>query len=103
MDFLYILHLLFLLTTLSVPLWCLRYLKWGVYIPFLTATIWVIFEGCPITFLQTNLNGDTFVRNLLVNISPNITNQQSDHIIFFIYMLITIVGFIRLCPKLIPF
>lgn len=97
MDFLYTMHLLFLLMTLSIPFWSKKYLQWGVYIPFFTAMIWVIFDGCPITNIQTNLQGDTFVRNLLANINSNITNQQADHIIFFIYLLITIVGFIRLC------
>jgi len=97
MDFLYTIHLLFLLITLSIPFWRKKYLQWGVYIPFLTAITWVIFDGCPITNIQTNLAGDTFVRNLLANINSNITNQQADHIIFFTYLLITIVGFIRLC------
>ena len=96
-DFLYFIHFLFLLFTLSIPFWRKKYLQYGVYIPFLTSIIWVRFEGCPSTNIQTNLNGDTFIRNLLSHITEKITNQQADHIIFFIYLLITIVGFKRLC------
>lgn len=97
MDFLYAIHFIFLFSILSIPFWKNKYLKWGVYIPFIVATSWVLFYGCPITHMQENLHGDTFVRNLLSYISPKITIQQADHIIFFLFMLVTISGFLRLC------
>lgn len=99
-DILYMFHFVFLMGIFTIPLWSIKYLRWGVYIPFIIATSWVVFYGCPITHIQKNLQGDTFVHNLLSHIDPTISVQQSDHIIFFLFMVITIVGFIRLCPSL---
>jgi hypothetical protein len=87
---------------LSIPLWNKKYLRWGIFIPIFISGSWVIFDGCVITNRQTNLRGDTFVRNLLSRFSKTIMNQQADHIIFFIFMLVTVIGFMRLCPKVNP-
>ncbi len=96
-DFLYITHAILLLCTLSIPFWPKKQLQWGVYIPFIIAASWVLFQGCFITNIQTNLTGDTFTHNLLSKIYPSITIPQTDNILYFTYLLITIVGFRRLC------
>lgn len=99
MDLLYALHLLIFLFICSIPLWKIKYLKIGVYIPLILSIIWVIFNGCPITKAQKNLD-DTFTKDLYKHIMPSITIKQSEHINAFILILITVIGFHRLCGKL---
>jgi hypothetical protein len=49
MDYVFILHLVFILFFLSIPFWKLKYLRYGIYAPILLASIWIIFDGCPLT------------------------------------------------------
>jgi hypothetical protein len=98
MDILFILHFTFIIFFLSIPTWPIRYLKYGVYAPILLATIWIIFNGCPLTHIQHEMIDDTqFSRVLLSYIYPTISDKTTDTINYYILLLITVIGFYRLC------
>jgi uncharacterized membrane protein YkvI len=98
MDFIFAIHLLLQVILLSIPLWSLNYLKYGVYIPLLISTIWLFFNGCPLTKVQS-IESNSFTFELLKNVFPDITTQYVDHIIIFAFLLITVVSFHRLCKS----
>lgn len=98
-DILFWLHLLFLIFFLSIPFWPIRYLRWGVYFPVILATIWIIFDGCPLTRIQYNLNDEYFSRILLQYINPNITKEATARFSYYILLVVTIIGMNRLCLK----
>lgn len=99
MDLLYILHVTFIAFFLSIPFWKLKYLKYGVYAPIILASIWIIFDGCPLTRIQEDLNDEYFSKVLLQNFIPNITRESTARASYYILLLVTVIGFIRLCPK----
>lgn len=99
MDLLYILHVTFIVFFLSIPFWKLKYLKYGVYAPIVLASIWIIFDGCPLTRIQEDLNDEYFSKVLLQNFIPDITRESTARASYYILLLVTVIGFIRLCPK----
>lgn len=99
MDLLYILHVTFIVFFLSIPFWKLKYLKYGVYAPIILASIWIIFDGCPLTRIQEDLNDEYFSKVLLQNLIPDITRESTARASYYILLLVTVIGFIRLCPK----
>ena len=101
MDIVYILHLTFIIFFLSIPFWSLKYLKYGVFIPLILATIWIIFKGCPLTKIQEDLNDEYFSKVLLQNFIPDITRETTARVSYYILLVVTVVGMIRLCPSLI--
>lgn len=92
MDVLYAVHLLILLVMISIPLWPPPYLKYGVYLPVILSATWVIFNGCPLTAIQSNIEGDNFTREIYSYIIPNISEKRADHVTTFILILITTLG-----------
>lgn len=96
MDTLYIIHLLLSLTLLTIPFWPLEYLQYGVYIPLIIATIWILFNGCPLTKIQTNLNSDNFTKEIFKYFIPSISTKYTEHINTFLLLLVTVVSFNRL-------
>ena len=103
MDILYWLHVVFVVFFLSIPLWSKKYLRFGIYAPIWLATIWILFDGCPLTKVQYNLNDEYFSRVLLERIVPKVTKESASRFSYYILLLVTLVGCIRLCPSLIPF
>lgn len=100
MDTLYILHLTFIIFFLSIPFWNLKYLRFGVFAPLVLATIWIIFKGCPLTQIQEDLNDEYFSKVLLQHFIPDITRETTARFSYYILLVVTVVGMIRLCPKL---
>ena len=100
MDLLYILHVTFIVFFLSIPFWKLKYLKYGVYAPIILASIWIIFDGCPLTRIQEDLNDEYFSKVLLQNFIPNITKETTARFSYFILLFVTVIGMLRLCPSL---
>ena len=96
MDVLYIIHLILTLLLFTIPFWPLNYLKYGVYIPLIISTIWVIFNGCPLTQIQTNLDSDNFTQEIFQYFIPDISSTFTEHINTFILILVTVIGFNRL-------
>lgn len=94
------LHLLFIIFFLSIPFWKIKYLRYGVYAPIILASVWIIFDGCPLTKIQTDLNDEYFSRILLRVFYPNISDKTTARISYYILLLVTVIGFTRLCPKL---
>lgn len=100
MDLLYALHLLFVVFFLSIPFWSKSYLIYGLYAPILLSTIWIIFDGCPLTRVQYNLNDEYFSRVLLEKFIPNVTKETASRVSYYILLAVTLIAAIRLCPKL---
>ena len=100
MDPIFLLHFLFIIFFLSIPFWKLNYLRYGVYAPITLASIWIIFNGCPLTQIQKDLNDEYFSRVLLRVFYPDISNEATVRISYYILLLVTLIGFIRLCPNL---
>ena len=99
MDLVFMLHLFFIIFFLSIPFWKIKYLRYGVYAPITLATIWIIFNGCPLTLIQKDLNDEYFSRVLLKVFYSNISDQTTVRISYYILLLVTMIGFIRLCPN----
>lgn len=102
-DSLFFLHLVFIIFFLSIPFWPIKYLTYGVFAPVILATIWVIFDGCPLTKIQKGLNDEYFARILLQPLFPNISKEQTTRFSYFLLLVVTVIGMIKLCPKLLPF
>jgi hypothetical protein len=99
MDAIFILHLIFILFFLSIPFWNITYLRYGIFAPILLASIWIIFNGCPLTQIQKDLNDEYFSRVLLRIFYPDISNETTVRISYYILLLVTIISYVRLCPK----
>jgi hypothetical protein len=97
MDILFLVHLIIIIFVLSIPFWSINYLRYGVYIPLILSITWILFDGCPITLVQKDLNDEYFSRVFLRYIKPNITNQETARISYFILLVITYIGMYRLC------
>jgi hypothetical protein len=99
MDLVFMLHLFFIIFFLSIPFWKIKYLRYGVYAPITLATIWIIFNGCPLTQIQKDLNDEYFSRVLLKVFYSDISDQTTVRISYYILLLVTMIGFIRLRPN----
>jgi hypothetical protein len=96
MDLLHALHLVIFGLLVSIPLWPIAYLRYGVYVPIVISIIWVIFNGCPLTKVQTNLSSNSFTKEVYKHFMPNISVNDAKHINTFALLFITVVGFYRL-------
>jgi hypothetical protein len=99
MDLLSILHFIFILFVLSIPTWPIKYLKYGVYTPIILATIWIIFNGCPITHVQhenQTISDKYFSKVLLKHIYPGISDETTLRIVHYVLLLVTVLGFYRI-------
>ena len=106
-DFFHKLHYLILLFIISIVFWPLKYLKYGIFIPWILNFIWLVFGNCPITVMHSSKNSNenekqpSFVHDILLKINPNISRGYSNIILYFIMMSITMIGVLRLkCVKL---
>ena len=102
-GFFYSLHYLILLTILSIPFWSLRYLKYGIYIPWILNLLWIIFGNCPITLVHGHNdentekeNSPSFTHEILAKINPNITREYTNIILNFTLITIVMIGMFRL-------
>lgn len=96
MDLLYAIHLCIVGLVLTIPIQPIRFLRYSVYVPLALSIVWIVFQGCPISKNQPDLNGDSFTTDIYSKIIPNITVQTAEHINTFALILITTVGFYRL-------
>jgi hypothetical protein len=97
MDILFIIHFTFTILFTSIPFWPIEFLKYGVYVPILLATIWIVFNGCPLTNIQNDrFNNEYFSQVLLRYFYPNISKETTVRIIYYILLLVTVIGFNRL-------
>jgi hypothetical protein len=98
MNIIFYLHLLLSLSLLSIPFWPINYLKFGVLIPTIIAFVWILFNGCPVSkFHKINNKNGSFSQDVLQFLNPNISYKQSEHITTFLFLLVTVLGFYRLC------
>lgn len=99
MDSLFWFHLVFVIVIVSIPFWSLSWLRYGIYIPLLLSTGWIIFDGCPLTRFDRALNDELFSQVLLKPFFPNIDKLQTTRVTHFILLVATFIGFMRLCRK----
>lgn len=94
---LYAIHLFIVAVIFSIPLWPLRLLKYGVFIPSALALVWLVFNGCPISFAQPELEGKSeFTYDVFKRVVPGITKQQTDHFLTAYLIIATLVSSMRL-------
>ena len=96
MDKLYVLHLIIMSGLFSIPVWPQYYLQYGVYIPLLLAASWIIFNGCPLTKVQTNIKSKSFTREIYDFVVPGISVKQAEHTNTFMLIGITLLACKRL-------
>ena len=98
MNWLYITHILVTVMILSIAFWPCRYLRHGVYLPLLISASWLLFDGCPLTIVsQSDTVRKTFTRDLLEHLFDiKLTEIQVGHLLTFLYLLVTVIGFHRL-------
>ena len=96
MDILFILHILLSFTLITIPFWQIDYLKFGVYIPLIISASWIIFNGCPLTKIQKNLNSNSFTKEIFKYFIPSVSTRSTENINTFILVLVTVIGFNRL-------
>ena len=99
MDLVWVLHISFIMFFLSIPVWPIKYLRYGVFAPVLLSTGWIIFDGCPLTRIQRDLNDEYFSKVLLQYLKPTITKEETARASYYILILVTTIGMIRLCPS----
>lgn len=96
MDELYVLHLTIMIVLFSIPAWPQYYLQYGVYLPLSLAASWIIFNGCPLTTVQTNIKSKSFTREIYDFIVPGISVKQAEHTNTFMLIGITLLACKRL-------
>ena len=106
-NFFHKLHYLILIFILSIVFWPLKYLKYGIFVPWILNFIWLIFGNCPITLMHSKKNNEnnennknerqpSFFHDILLKINPNISRGYSNIILYFIMMSITMISYLRL-------
>lgn len=95
-DFLFWFHLSFVVFFLSIPIWPRPYLRYGVYAPLALATIWILFEGCPLTNIDVRLNDEYFSQILLQPFVPDISKEATVRFTYYILLVVTVIGMKRL-------
>jgi hypothetical protein len=84
---------------MSIPWWAPKYAKYGIYAPTLLATIWIIFDGCPLTKFQSNLAVGKFSHAILNPIWPTISSEQATRVSYLTLLLITLGTAWNICPE----
>jgi hypothetical protein len=60
-----VLHLVFILFFVTLPLYPVKYMYIVRWIPIALLINWFIFEGCPLTIMDKNLNDEGFIEVLV--------------------------------------
>lgn len=96
MTYLFFTHLIILFIVVSIPFWPINALEYGLYIPTILTLMWVLFGDCPLSRMQSELEGRPFEHVLMQKIFPDITDDQVDHLATFTMAAITLIAAIRL-------
>jgi hypothetical protein len=96
MSFLFFIHLVILVAIVSVPVWPKNYLAYGLFLPTIMTMLWVLCGDCPLTQMQSDLDGQTFEQVVMRSIFDDITDKQIYHLSAFAMSAITLVAAIRL-------
>ena len=60
-----IFHWSFIVFFVSIPLWNLRYLRYGRFLPLLIITLWFVCEGCPLRHADKGMDNQMFATPLV--------------------------------------
>ena len=93
------LHKILAIIILSVPFQPIKYLKYTYLIPLILYTIWVVFDGCPITHATIDSDEPEFVHAIFLKLGApsSLTSRRSDQILNFYLVLSIYISFWRLC------
>jgi len=91
-----VLHLILNLLVLSIPFWPREWLKFGIWIPFALAVTWLLFDGCPLSHAQEDLQGQAFTHELLQRVWPSLTESRFDQLSTVVLVGITLAAGLRL-------
>ena len=92
------LHKIIAIIILSVPFQPIKYLKYSYLIPLILYTIWVVFDGCPITHATIDSDEPEFIHGILLKLGapPTLNSRRSDQILNFYLVLSIYISFWRL-------
>ena len=90
--FIKLLHLLFLIFFSSIPFWPKKYLKYGMFAPLTLATVWFIFEGCPLTMVDKNLNDEDFITVIVHSLNINLSQNRIRYLTYAYMLFITLIA-----------
>lgn len=97
MDGSYLGHLIVVAFLISAPLWPKKQLKYTVWTPLLLSFIWVVFDGCPISKIHMDTDGEhDFLYSWVHPLLPSLTRHQINELGYFFLLLQAYVGTYRL-------
>jgi hypothetical protein len=93
----FVLHIILILFLLSFPAWPIKYVHYGIYIPFAISAVWLLFGSCPITHLHEGSDSsETMTHRIYKMVWPDITQSTTSHINVFGLLGITLLGHYRI-------
>lgn len=87
---LYVLHVVILFWIISIPLWPIKYLQYGVYIPTIITLLWLLTGACPLTDADPAL--DHFTHHFVSNFIDGVQVETVDNALIFTMVLVTLLG-----------
>ena len=96
-NFIEILHYLIVLFIISIPFHPIVLLRITVYIPLFLFTIWLMFNGCPLTNVNKKDKNDLdFIHKTMRVCFTTISAKTVDNIVNYFLVVVIYIGFIRL-------
>ena len=93
MDYLWLFHLCFVVFFCILPLLPYRYMYIVRWIPLILVIIWFIFDGCPLTIIDKNLDDEIFIQ-VLINPFIKLNRTRTEYLTMIFLFIVTI-----LCNK----
>lgn len=87
---LYALHVVILLGIISIPLWPIKYLQYGIYIPLIITLLWLTTGACPLTDADPAL--EHFTHHFVSNFIDGVTVETVDNALIFVMVTVTFLG-----------
>jgi len=96
-NFIEVLHYLIVLFIISIPFHPIVLLRITVYIPLFLFTIWLMFNGCPLTNVNKGKEDDMdFIHKTMRVCFTTISAKTVDNIVNYFLVVVIYIGFIRL-------
>lgn len=95
---LYLLHLGIVLLFLSIPLWPVSLLRFGVFLPLMLSFMWFLCGGCPLTQMDEGLDGHAFTHDIY-NKFFTISDKDSDRLTSLLVVGVCTTAFVNLMRK----
>ena len=96
-KFIDFIHYLIVGIVVLIPFHHIKILKKTIFIPIILYSIWLFFDGCPLTIInKKNDNEPDFIHKILLNFNNNISASFTENFINWYLVLTIYIGFYRL-------